>query len=386
MKILKISVDGLMLFNDKVSIDFFAEQRVIKDNSDMLLNVFKNVYTNNVISVVGINASGKTSVLKLISFALELINGQSLNNIVNRDVLTDSKKVNIEVIFYDDNNILYKLQSEIISVRNNEIDNRFIFGAEKIWKKSISKIHSKKDIVSYENTNLFKERDNTAEFLSDDVSIAIAISKNNKIFVRDLLNYTNMNMNMLRLIENYPHELIKFLDPSIESIIFDKNNSEIRLKFYGKDAISLSNPLQCEKYLSSGTIKGLNVFLNAMMVFNKGGYLLVDELENHLNREIVVTLYRFFTNPIVNKMGATIIFTTHYSELLDEFERSDNIYIVRNKNGISAEKLCNLLKRNDIKKSEAFKSGYLEGTAPLYESYIDLKEVIINSRIELGVH
>jgi ABC-type multidrug transport system ATPase subunit len=85
-------------------------------------------------------------------------------------------------------------------------------------------------------------------------------------------------------------------------------------------------------------------------------------------------------------MGATIIFSTHYSELLDEFERSDNIYIVRNKNGISAEKLCNLLKRNDIKKSEAFKSGYLEGTAPLYESYIDLKEVIINSRTELGVH
>ncbi len=384
MKILKISADGLMLFNDKVSIDFFAEQRVIKDNSDMLSNVFKNVYTNNVISVVGINASGKTSVLKLISFALELINGQSLNNIVNRDVLTDSKKVNIEVIFYDDNNNLYKLQSEIISVRNNEIDNRFIFGAEKIWKKSISKIQSKKDIVSYENTNLFKERDNTAEFLSDDVSIAIAISKNNKIFVRDLLNYTNMNM--IRLIGNYPHELIKFLDPSIESITFDKNNSEIKLKFYGKDAISLSDPLQCEKYLSSGTVKGLNVFLNAMMVFNKGGYLLVDELENHFNREIVATLYRFFTNPIVNKMGATIIFSTHYSELLDEFERSDNIYIVRNKNGISAEKLCNLLKRNDIKKSEAFKSGYLEGTAPLYESYIDLKEVIINSRTELGVH
>lgn len=384
MKILKISVDGLMLFNDKVSIDFFAEQRVIKDNSDMLSNVFKNIYTNNVISVVGINASGKTSVLKLISFALELINGQSLNNIVNRDVLTDSKKVNIEVIFYDDNDNLYKLQSEIISIRNNEIDNRFIFGAEKIWKKSISKIQSKKDIVSYENTNLFKERDNTAEFLSDDVSIAIAISKNNKIFVRDLLNYTNMNM--IRLIGNYPHELIKFLDPSIESITFDKNNSEIKLKFYGKDAISLSDPLQCEKYLSSGTVKGLNVFLNAMMVFNKGGYLLVDELENHFNREIVATLYRFFTNPIVNKMGATIIFSTHYSELLDEFERSDNIYIVRNKNGISAEKLCNLLKRNDIKKSEAFKSGYLEGTAPLYESYIDLKEVIINSRTELGVH
>lgn len=74
----------------------------------------------------------------------------------------------------------------------------------------------------------------------------------------------------------------------------------------------------------------------------KGGYLIVDELENHFNKEIAATLVRFFLDKKVNKKGAALIFSTHYSELLDEFERNDNIYIIRNKEGISAENLSSV--------------------------------------------
>lgn len=84
----------------------------------------------------------------------------------------------------------------------------------------------------------------------------------------------------------------------------------------------------------------------------------------------------------VNPKGAMLIFSTHYSELLDEFERNDNIYIVRNRNGISAENLSNILKRNDIKKSEAYQSGYLEGTVPMYDAYIELKDSLIATHKE----
>ena len=104
-----------------------------------------------------------------------------------------------------------------------------------------------------------------------------------------------------------------------------------------------------------------------------GGYLLIDEIENHFNKEIVMTLIRFFMDTHVNKNGGILMFTTHYPELLDEYNRNDTINIVRNRNGITIENLCNILKRNDIKKSEAYQSGFLEGTTPLYESYIHLK-------------
>lgn len=117
----------------------------------------------------------------------------------------------------------------------------------------------------------------------------------------------------------------------------------------------MNSPLELEKYLSSGTIKGINLFINAMMVLDKGGYLIIDELENHFNKELAATLVRFFMNHKVNKKGAVILLSTHYPELLDEFERNDNIYITRNNDGISVENLSNILKRNDIKKVKYIK-------------------------------
>ena len=82
----------------------------------------------------------------------------------------------------------------------------------------------------------------------------------------------------------------------------------------------------------------------------------------------------------VNKTGATLIFSTHYSELLDEFHRNDSVYIVRNKEGIIANNLANVLKRNDLKKSEVYDSDYLGGTVPEYDVYMALKKALISAK------
>ena len=37
------------------------------------------------------------------------------------------------------------------------------------------------------------------------------------------------------------------------------------------------------------------------------------------------------------------------------------------------------MKRSDIKKSEAYQSGFLEGTVPMYEAYMDLKKVLMKA-------
>lgn len=380
MRLLKIIVEGLALFKEKVEIDFFAEQRVTGDNQEMVYPCFGNVYTNNVLSIVGINASGKTSLIKVISFVIEFVNGESINNISNKDILKDAEKATVTAYFFDQNNGVCKLESEIINVKDNEIDNRYVIRNERLWGKAVFEVKTRKSMFDFKDSQIIRVRDDKAEFLKDDTSIILSINKNKGFYLRDLVRLTNVNL--LRLIGNFPHELIAFLDPSIERISYDAKTRETKLKFYNKEEIVVTNPIHFEEYLSSGTIKGINIFINAMMVFRKGGYLIVDELENHFNREIVATLVRFFMNKNVNKNGATLIFSTHYSELLDEFERNDGIYIVRNRNGISAQKLSHVLKRNDIKKSEAFKSDFLEGTVPAYEAYIQLKQAIIAGKIK----
>ena len=380
MRLLKMSVSGLTLFKDTIDIDFYTEQRVSGDNNEMVTPCFGNVYTNNVISIVGINASGKTSLLKIISFVIEFMNGESINNISNIDILDDTQNVTITAYFFDPKEGIFKLESEIIRVVNDNLDIRYIINNERLWCKKVSRVKSKKDLFEFDDKCIIKERDNNAEFLKEDTSIILSLNKNKNFYLKDLIQLTNLNF--LRLIGDFPQELIAFLDPSIEYFSFDKITGESKLKFFDREEIIVSNTVIFERYLSLGTIKGINVFINAMVVFEIGGYLIVDELENHFNREIVATLLKFFMNKSVNKNGATLIFSTHYTELLDEFERNDGIYIVRNRNGISAQKLSNILTRNDIKKSEAFKSDFIEGTVPTYDSYMQLKKAIVSGKIK----
>lgn len=106
----------------------------------------------------------------------------------------------------------------------------------------------------------------------------------------------------------------------------------------------MNNIVEIEHYLSSGTIKGIVTFTMAREILREGGYLLVDEIENHFNKEIVSTLIRFFKDSQLNKKGGVLFFSTHSPELLDEYDRNDSIFITRNSNGITVKNLCTILK------------------------------------------
>ena len=383
MKILKLDVKGLPLLNSDLCIDFIAQQRVDDNDKEQLYNIFSNIYTNPALAFIGINASGKTTVLKVISFAISLLNNEALNNIDSKEIFDDldsGQKVVITAYFYY-KNIINKLRT-VIEKKVNLIDGteKLVIVDEILWEKDIHRIKTKKSIFDFNDSDLRTRRNKKEEYLLEDVSIILALNKkqDTNFFLYDMSKFTDHNM--LNVLGKYPKDVLTFLDTSIEYLNCKPEGKkvDIRLKFYGKDEINLNNPLALNKYLSSGTIKGLSVFMGAVITFTEGGYLVVDELENHFNSEIVSTLVRFFMDKKINKKGATLVFSTHYSELLDKFERNDNIYIVKNIGGIIAENLSNVLKRNDIKKSEIYDSDFLHGTVPAYESYIALKKVLLS--------
>lgn len=385
MRILKIKVNGLKLFSNDLEVDFTTTQRVRNDKNEMLHKISPQIYQNNAIAFVGINASGKTTTLKVISFVIEMLNNEPISKIKNNTILnglTGKDQSEFDIYFSVQSDYVYKLKTTIVKKEFiNEVENEFVIKSEQLWRKDIKRIKTKKSIFDFSNFEPIQIRQGDEEYLPDDVSIMISLNKKNhmKINFQDLINWTNINL--VRIVGEFPQELITFLDSSIEylhtNIDKDDKNVEIRLKFKGKEEILIKSPLELEKYLSSGTIKGINVFINAMIVLSKGGYFIIDEIENHFNKELAATLVRFFINHKVNKKGAVILLSTHYPELLDEFERSDNIYITRNNGGISVENLSKILKRNDIKKSEVYQSGYLQGTTPAYESFIEFKKALI---------
>ena len=376
MKILRITAQGLPLFKEDMDICFYTQQRVSEDDRNNLYNLIDNYYLHSACAFIGINASGKTSVLKVINLALNIIKNEPINHVEAKTILGGSEKAAIRTYFYDKRKYICCLETVITAKKAKTGEYVYSILSERLWEKPIAGVKSKKYLTDFDGIEPVDSRNSNEAYLSDDVSFIIAHNRkvNDTVDVFSLLSYTNVNV--LPFTEDIPLEVITFLDPTIEKLCFEQAEGKtfIHLKFRDEDEIILNNAVDLEQYLSSGTIKGIITFSMVKEVLQSGGYLLVDEIENHFNKEIVTTLMRFFMDSRLNKRGGTLIFTTHYPELLDEYDRNDGICIVRNRNGITVENLSYILKRNDIKKSDAYQSGFLEGTTPAYEAYMRLKK------------
>ncbi len=162
MRLLKITMEGLPHFKNKLDIDFVARQRVDEDDKERLYNVFSSIYVNKVISFVGINASGKTTILKALSFAMKMLNNESINNIPSKEILNElqtNQNVIITSYFYSKDSI-HKLET-CIEKKVNDIDGseKFVITDERLWSKSVCKVKTKKSIFDFQDTDL-KERRN----------------------------------------------------------------------------------------------------------------------------------------------------------------------------------------------------------------------------------
>lgn len=380
MKLLRIRAEGLPLHKKTFDVSFYAVQRVQRTHMKALSHLFGNIYINTAEAFIGINASGKTTALRVISFAGMLLCATPMNAGLVPKIIGDDNEVVFDIDFYA-NNKIYHLQSKIIKTELADGTNGIKIISEKLWEKNANSRINKSNLLAYDESKPTRVRNNSDEYLSDDVSIVIAIKKKiqeNELFV-DLSLLTDFNLFTPN--NSYAStEIISILDPTIEYIKVEKNQNKktiIKLKFHGQSELVLLNLGELPQYLSSGTVKGLRVFTDATRVLKQGGYLFIDEIENHFNKELVAFLFRLFMGNRTNPKGAVIIFSTHYSELLDDIARNDAVFITRNNDGLSVENLNSLLKRNDIKKSEVYQSNFFGGTAPKYQALLALKNSII---------
>ena len=384
MKILRIKVNGLPLYKNVFDISFCAVQRVHNNHLNSVFNLFGNIYVNTVEAFAGINASGKTMALKVVSFTSILLSATPLSAEFVPQILGDGINTIFDIDFYADGKI-YHLTSEIIKEKNQDENPKIRIISEHLWVKSVNTKINKSNLWDYDKNTPVRVRGNSDEYLPEDVSIMIALNKqiNNKIMFVDLAMLTNFNF-LLPDAVSIPTEIISLLDPTIEYISIENVNDKVitKLKFYRQKEHILFNPAELNVYLSSGTVKGVRVFSDAMRVLKKGGYMIVDEIENHFNRELVASLLRLFLYKKTNPNGAVLIFSTHYPELLDELDRNDAVFITRSNEGLTVDNLNTLLNRNDMKKSEVYQSNFLGGTAPKYNALLTLQKSVIRSMEE----
>ena len=86
----------------------------------------------------------------------------------------------------------------------------------------------------------------------------------------------------------------------------------------------------------------------------------------------------------------SMVLEEYYEEITQGYQHCDKVICHRcigdkalssyiNRNGIMVDNLSNILTRNDIKKSDAYQSGFLDGTTPAYEAYMRLKKSLTAS-------
>lgn len=107
----RITVQGLPLFKQELDILFYAEHRVSEDDKERL---FKLSSAN---AFIGINASGKTSVLKAIQLALNMVKNEPINHVDAKTILGGTDKAVFHIYFYDANQNVCCLEIEITSKR-----------------------------------------------------------------------------------------------------------------------------------------------------------------------------------------------------------------------------------------------------------------------------
>ena len=377
MKLLKIVANNFKLCEDNFTISYVPVANKTEEDKEFELNEIKeNLYTFSTIGIVGKNASGKTTAVELLALVYEILSFFRVKNSYLIDII--DKKLNLDITFYHEGYI-YRYITVLLPSSTKTIT----FANELLYKRLYFKTHAK-DLFNYDK---YEEVDTTNFHLPDDTSMLYYVLK--KLLLRGVyLSSDDFNyMGYSEAFDTYKlfnstsiiSKILKMFDEHLENIAKLKED-EYKI-YYTNKTTKIVNSRELYKLLSSGTTKGFCLFTFAIYSLLFGADLVIDEIENHFHKTLVENLINLYKDKSVNKHNATLIFTTHYPELLDLFNRADNIYITKYNDKIKLENMyLNYNFRPELSKSKKFYNNAF-GTAIDYEALMDFKDKLQNTNI-----
>lgn len=390
VKLLKVKVKGCSIYeNSELTVELYNKKRINPGDEESLNHLFSNVYTSPINAIVGINASGKSTTLDILTIVLDLfVQGMPISRTklgtqkMEAFLFSEEKEITFEVYLYNGqkSEIIELISTIGYSTEQEEV----VFKNEKMKKKQMTKVHSKKEICHFDDCAVYRDRmkNNNDIYISDDVSIIrMEIERSNMVY-----SFVERTRYRNQFLGEKHEETIQYLDGAIERLEFldteqhDGRRRLVKIKYQnGKEQVIDSS--EVNQILSSGTNKGMQLFPKMINCLKKGGYLIIDEIENNLNKSIVIDILKIFLSKSTNPHNATLIFATHYSELLDNIDRNDFVYITHKSasSGVLISRFSDIVHRSDVKKSDAIMSDYLGlGTAPSSQSCKVLRNFIEN--------
>lgn len=368
MKLLRVKANHFKNCSDEFEIDFVARSKKTSEDKEYeLQEIADELYVYNTIAVVGKNASGKTTAVELLDACFSILG----------DFRLEAKSYsfdNVELLmdFYHDK---YIYRYETTLKNSDSIGTKAIFTNQKIQRKLYYKSH----IKEIYNEKGFSEVIVSGELPEDTSDIFFVLKKKATRAVCfdsfgkgvDTYRLLFATLKDFNISTDILSKVITIFDENISDLIkLDDHN--YKMSFCGQEKIVSDKELLYQ--LSSGTTKGMLLYILVVASLQNGFDLIVDEIENHFHKTLVENMISLYKDKTVNRHKATLIFTTHYCELLDLFNRQDNIYIARADKKVNLVNMYNNYKiRTELLKSRQFYNNLFQ-TAVNYDELMSLKK------------
>lgn len=371
MKLLRVRASNYKNCCDDFTIDLVAKSKKTSEDKEYeLQEIADDLYVFNTVAFVGKNASGKTSAIELMECCYSILSEFRLE-----DKHYNYDNVKLEIIFYYKGNI-YKYTTGLKSDPN--LGSKANFTEQHIYQKKYYK-SKVKEIYAVEG---FEEITGFGE-LPEDTSIVFFILKKKATHAvyfncngegADTYHLLFRAMKTYKIPENILVKVIKIFDDKIKSL---EMVDEKHYKLIYQDHVKELSDSELVYILSSGTTKGVLLYIFVVAALENGFDLLIDEVENHFHKTLVENMISLFKDKTVNKKYATLMFTTHYCEVLDLFNRQDNIWIAKSDNKIHLENMYeNYNIRTELLKSRQFYNNVFD-TSVNYEDLMALKKELM---------
>jgi len=370
MKLLCVRANHFKNCADGYEIDLIAKSRkTAEDKEYELQEVAPELYIYNTAAFIGKNASGKTSAIELLDCCYSILSDFRLEG-----KHFPYKGVQLEIFFLHEGAVyLYTTELD----EDSSLGNRAIFRNEHVYRKPYFKTNLK-DI--YDRETFTESTDIGA--LPEDTSCIFFVLKNRQpraICFDSYENGSDTYQLLFKALQNYRigtgilSTVLRIFDENVEELIrLDDHN--YRLKFRGD--VKILSDTQLVYMLSSGTTKGMLLYTLAVASLQNGFDLLVDEIENHFHKTLVENMISLYKDKSVNKHNATLIFTTHYCEVIDQMGRQDNIWICKAGAKVSLTNMYSDYQiRPELLKSKQYYNNAFQ-TAVNYEELMNLKRAL----------
>lgn len=356
MKLLRVVANNFKLCDDDFTISFMPiGNKTMADKEFELQEIAEDLYVFNTLGIIGKNASGKTTVVELLSVVYDIFSNYRIKSSEKVFRFIDNV-VSLDIVFFHEG-IVYRYVTDLVKSTSSVDNTTIFFKNERLYKRVYKKAHARKMFEFDKFEEVVKK-----VVLPEDTSMVYLLLK--EIELKGI--YCSSDDDMYRDYAS-AFNVYKLLDNNLGVVtsllrMFDEHLKDIKMINENKYKIIYSNRLEKEvsdkelyEILSSGTTKGFGLFTFVVYSLRTGSDLIIDEIENHFHKTLVENLVNLYKDKSVNKKNATLIFTTHYCELLDLFGRSDNIYISKYDDKIYLENMHkNYNLRSELSKSNKF--------------------------------